>query len=98
MGMENYVASGFAVLDACETILDKSCIPSRIAAEYVLRKYLSVDEYGFTCSGHESIICQKIIRKITNVFFNNKRKCSTERVVDDRVKKFKSVKRSKSSD
>ena len=96
--LQNYVARGFAILDACETTLHKSGIPSRIAAEHVLRKYLSVDEYGFTCSGHESLVCGKVIRKITNVFFNNKRKSLTETVVDNRVKKFKSVKRRKSSE
>ena len=57
-----------------------------------------MDEYGFTCTGHESEICSKVIRKIANVFFNNKRKCLTETATDDHVKKFKSVKRSKSSD
>jgi hypothetical protein len=61
-------------------------------------EFLSVDEYGFACTGHESTMCSKIIRTVTNVFFNNKRKCLTESVVVNRVAKFKKVKRSKSSE
>ena len=94
--LENYVATGFSILDACETTIVKSGIPSRIAGEFLLKKYLSVDEYGFACTGHESETGAKIIRRITNVFFNNKRKCLTDAVTDDRVKKFKSNKRTKS--
>ena len=38
---------GFAIFNACETTLHQSNKPSRIAAEHILKKYLSVDEYGF---------------------------------------------------
>ena len=72
-------------------------VPSRKAGEHILMKFLSVDEHGFTCTGHESTMCSKVIRTITNVFFNNKRKRSTEAVVVNRVKPFKKVKRTKSS-
>ena len=44
--MENYVAIGFAIFDACETTLHQSDKLSWIAADDVLKKYLSVDEYG----------------------------------------------------
>ena len=91
--LQNYVASGFAILDACENTINKSGIPSRKAAEHILHKYLCANEYGFACTGHESSVSSNVIRKVTNVFYNNKRKSSTESVVDDRVKKFKSVKR-----
>ena len=93
--LQNYVATGFAILDVCEMTIHKSGVPPRKAAEHILKKYLSVDDYGFTCTGHESEICSKVIRKLANVFLNNKRKCLTETVTDDRVKKFKSVKRDK---
>ena len=61
--LQNYVATGFAILGACEITIHKSGVPSRKAAEYILKKYLSVDQYGFTCTGHESEICSKVIRK-----------------------------------
>jgi hypothetical protein len=95
--LQDYVASGFAILDVCEAIIHNSNIPSRKAGEYILSKFLSVDAYGFTCTGHEAEICSKAIRIIANCFFNNKRKCSTEQVTDDRVASFKKLKRTRSS-
>ena len=96
-GPQDYVASGFAILDACDAIIHNSNIPARKAGEFILSKFLSVDEYGFTCTGHEAGICSKAIRIVANSFFNNKRKSSTEQVADDRVASFKKVKRSKRS-
>ena len=44
--LENYLAIGFAIFNACDTTLHQSDKPLRIAAEHVLKKYLSVDEYS----------------------------------------------------
>ena len=74
--LQNYVALAFAILDASESAIIKSRVPSRIAGEHTLKKFLSTDEFGFTCTGHESLMCAKVIRTVTNVFLNNKRKQS----------------------
>ena len=44
---------------------------------------------------YESAMCSKVIRTVTNVFLNNKRKQSTESVTENRVVEFKKVKRNK---
>ena len=41
--LQDYVASGFAIIDVYEAIIHNSNIPSRKAGEYILRKFLSVD-------------------------------------------------------
>ena len=95
--LQNYLASAFAILDASETAIIRSRVPSRKACEHTLMKFLSIDEFGFTCTGHESLMCGKVIRTVTNVFLNNKRKQSTESVTENRVAEFKMPKRLKSS-
>ena len=48
--LQNYVASAFAILGACETAITKSEVPSRIAGEHMLSKFISTDQHGFTCT------------------------------------------------
>ena len=93
--MKSLIREGFDINE--DVKIDCNEVPSRKAGEHILMKFLSVDEHGFTCTGHESTMCSKVIRTVTNVFFNNKRKRSTEAVVVNRVKPFKKVKRTKSS-
>ena len=88
-----YVAKCFALLDACSVTIRKSALDSRKAGENVL-KMVSKD-LNFSCPKHESVILNHAMRIITNVFFNNQRKRTTETVVDDRVAAFKRTKRSK---
>ena len=95
VALKNYVASCFATLDACETVICKSNIPARHVAEYILKKVLLNAEYGFTCINHEAIVSSKIIRIVTNIFFNNQWKRSNEKVIKDRVGEFKKTKRTK---
>ena len=92
--LNDYVAMGFAILGA-----RKSDVPERKAGEHILHKFLSQDEYGgFTCPIHQSAMCTKTNRIITNVFFNNQRKRSTESVVTNRLAALKKPKRAKSDD
>ena len=58
--LNNYVAMGFAILDASESIIRKSDVPERKAGEHVLHRFLSQDEYGgFTCPKRQSTMCTK---------------------------------------
>ena len=93
LGLSNYVASGFAILDACSDSIRRSLLPARKAGEHILRKFLIGE--GFCCPVHEAAVCARAIRIITNVFFNNQRKRLTEVVVNDRVVAFKKSKRTK---
>ena len=94
LAFSSYVATGFAVLDACSDAIRKSDLTSRLAGEYILKKVL-LSNNGFTCASHEAIISCHAIRIISNVFFNNQRKRTTETVVNDRVAAFKKSKRTK---
>ena len=89
----SYVATGFAVLDACSDAIRKSDLTSRIAGEHILKNVLN--NHGFTCTSHKAIVSCHAIRIISNVFFNNQHKRSTETVVNDRVTAFKKSKRTK---
>ena len=64
---------------------------------HLLQKFLSNDEYGFTCSTHEASVCAKAIRVMLNAFLNNQQKYLIESVVNDQVVSFKKLKRNKSS-
>ena len=88
-----YVAKCFALLDACSPSIRMSPLDSRMAGENVLQM-ISKDE-NFCCPKHDPVISRHAIRIITNVFFNNQRKRTTETVVDDRVAAFKKTKRTK---
>lgn len=91
----DFVASGFAVLDACRTIIRNSPLAARKAGEYILSR--SLDYQGFCCETHETIVFDHAIRIISNVYFNNQRKRLTETVLKDQVVAFKKNKRAKSN-
>ena len=92
VALRNYVAACFSTLDSCEDIIRKSNATARQLGEFILNKVLSNDEHGFTCNNYEADWCSKIIRTVTNIFFNNQRKRSTDGVVKDRVRDFKRCK------
>ena len=87
------VAHGFAILDASSDQMQKSTMPSRYAAESVLEEFLT-DEV-LLCEKHKDKFFQRMIRVLTNVFFNNKRKRSADSEVKDKVAAFKRNKRDK---
>jgi hypothetical protein len=89
----NFVAHGFAILDAASDIIRQSELPSRYAGEDLLKTVL-VNE-GFVCQNHEIAANFRAIRIIMNVFLNNQRKRTTETVVTDKVVALKSSKRLK---
>lgn len=94
-GLSEFVASGFAILDACSTIVRNSPLTARRAGEFILSK--SLDIQGFCCETHEKIVFDHAIRIINNIYFNNQRKRSTETVLKDQVVAFKKNKRAKLS-
>jgi len=87
------VAHGFAILDASSTAIQKSAMPSRYAAQSVLRQYLCSEV--IQCEEHKEKLFTHVIRVITNIFFNNKRKRTADAEVKDGVAKFKRKKRDK---
>ena len=89
----NFVAHGFAVLNAAANIIQDSSLPSRFVAEDLLKTFLCNE--GFVCEQHEDIANNRAIRNICNVFLNNQRKRRTETVVKDGVVALKQSKRSK---
>ena len=62
--------------------------PDRIAAEHVLFHILNSFE-SFICQEHKEKGPKSASRTAINIYFNNKRKLSTDAVVKDKVKTFK---------
>ena len=89
----NFVAHGFAVLNAAANIIQDSSLPLRFVAEDLLKTFLCNE--GFVCEQHKDIANNRAIGIICNVFLNNQRKRRTETVVKDRVVALKQSKRSK---
>ena len=89
----NFVAHGFAVLNAAVNIIQDSSLPSRFVAEDLLKTVLCNE--GLVCEQHEDIANNRAISIICNVFLNNQRKRRTETIVKDRVVALKQSKRSK---
>ena len=91
----SFVAHGFAVLNAAASFIQESDLPSRFAADDLLKPVLYNE--GFGCQQHESIANNRAILMIANTFLNNQRKRRTETVVKDRVVALKQSKRLKSN-
>lgn len=94
MNLANYVCSAFAMLDFTAPTTLKSDIADRTAAEHVLFHQLQSFE-TFTCDTHKEKGQKLANRIITNIYFNNKRKQSTDTVMKDKVKSFKKRQREK---
>lgn len=91
--LSDYVAQGFAILDACSTHIRTSGVPSRKAGENVLCTMLT--NGNLACPKHESIISVHVNRTLVNIYFNNQRKRVTNEVLKDKIVQFKRSKREK---
>jgi len=90
-----FASTGFAILDVVQNkIIRHAEIPTRIAANSILLRYL-LKHVNFTCPNQDHLEWGRrwAIKVITNVFFNNKRKHSTDNVREDQVAAFKMVRR-----
>ena len=87
--------TAFAILDYSDDVIPQFNLPPRLAAECILCHF-SLDNFEqYTCSIHESIGQRFCNHAVANVFFNNKRKLSTDSTVADGVKAFKKRQREK---
>ena len=89
--LADFVIFGFAILDIVEYIFTKCDIPARDAGIAILAKYCSAS-LDFSCQEHASLVHHQAIKKILNVFLNNKRKDSTNSVRKDEVAQYKALK------
>ena len=84
----NYVATAFAILDFSYGAISKCGLPSRLAAETVL-KHVFNSFQTVTCEAHESAGQTFTNFTITNIHLNKQGKISTDAVVADGVRLFK---------
>ena len=82
----------FAILQTAIDGIHRSSIPAKRAELIVLWKFLPRNELFLKI--HEQLHL-KVMSVITNVYFNNKRKRSTESVIENKVIPFKNMKRKK---
>ena len=87
------VAKSFAVLDACNTAIRHSKIPSRTAGLAVLNRFVNLPSIG--CEKHEATLSHRVKRTVCNCFFNAQCKRSNEKVQEDHVAALKRSKRQK---
>ena len=83
------MCTAFAILDYSVDVITQFDLPSRTTAQRILCHFSSDNFEQYTCSIHESIGPRLCNRAEANVFFNNKRKLSTDSAVADGVKAFK---------
>ena len=91
-GLSAFVSQGFALLDVSSSNIQSSSLPSRYAAEKMLPEF--INERIVHCDVHNELLFNKIIRIISNIFLN-KRKKTTDSIVKDKVAAFKRSKRDK---
>ena len=93
--MRDYISKSFAILDVCHELMKKSSLPERTAAELALQK----NDYPITflCTDHQHLI-KFINRTVTNVYFNNERKKSKDKIRKNNVETFKQRQRKKRKD
>ena len=94
LNLANGVSSAFSILDFSYGAISKCGLPSRLAAETVL-KHVFNSFQTFTCEAHESAGQTFTNRTIANIYLNNQRKISTDAVVADGVRSFKKRQREK---
>ena len=70
--------------------------PDLIAAEHILFHILNSFEV-FTSQEHQEKVQKFANRAVTNIYFDNKKKLSTDSVVKDKVKTFKKDKEKNNS-
>ena len=93
--LTDFVISGFAILDVVEQVIMKhhGKVNAREAGFAVLMGYCQV--VGISCENHIERNKEYAVKVIVNIFFNNKRKDSTDEVRKDEVVMYKTVKRNK---
>ena len=79
-----------------DDLITKSGLPVRKATEYALIHCFQSFE-TFICTTHEAIARKTTNSTAVNIYFNNKRKISTDSVAASGVKTFKRRQREKSS-
>ena len=94
LNLANYVSTTFAILDFSYGAISKCGLPSRLAAETVLKHVFNRFQ-TFTYVAHESAGQTFTNRTIANIYLNNRRKISTDAVVTDGVRSFKKRQREK---
>ena len=94
LNLANYVSTTFAILDFSYGAISKCGLPSRLAAETVLKHVFNRFQ-TFTYVAHESAGQTFTNRTIANIYLNNQRKISTDAVVTDGVRSFKKRQREK---
>ena len=83
--LSNFVSHAFAILDFFDKYISKyPSLGVRRAAIHLLTKYVGDD--NFSCDKHNLDITKRVFKSITNVYYNNKRKISTDTVRKDDVK------------
>ena len=70
--------------------------PDRIAVEHILFHVLNSLE-SFTCQEHKEKGQKFANRAVISIYFNNKRKLSTDSVMKDKIKTFKKDKEKNNS-
>ena len=86
--LANYVSTAFAILNFLYGAMSKCGLPSRLAAETVLKHAFNSFQ-TFACEAHESAGQTFTNGTIANIYLNNQRKISTDAVIADGVRSFK---------
>ena len=94
-GLRECVAQGFAYLDASSDIISQSSLPARRVMNPFRPSSSIVEIVHAICEKHEGIIFRRVVRTVTNFFFNNLRKRKNESEVKYCVAAFKKSKREK---
>ena len=89
INLVNSVCTAFTILNYSVDVIPQFDLPLRTAAERILCHFSSDYFDQYICSIHESTGRRFCNRTVANVFFNNKRKPSTDSLAADGVKAFK---------
>ena len=89
------MCTAFAILDYSVDIIAQFDLTLHTAAEPYFCHFSSDNFEQYKCSIHESIGRRFCNRAVANIFFNNKRKLSTDSAVADDAKTFMKRQREK---
>ena len=92
--LANFVTSVFAILDISYGALSKCGLPSRLAAETILKQVFNSFQ-TFTCEAHENAGQTFTNSTIANIYLINQRKVSIDAVVADGMRSSKKRQREK---
>ena len=83
----HYGLKSFAILDCISDIIEKSSLPERKLAEYMLREKNDYPS-SLLCRNRKHLL-SKVNRVITNTYYNNEQKKLRGTVRKDNIKDFK---------